>query len=236
MRLAPRPARTLAPALAPTLAMMLALSLAGCASPPKDYDYQAYLDHMPRSILVLPPLDETLEIDATCGCLAALTQPLAERGYYVFPVAVVDQMMKENGLPTPGEMHQVSLKKIDEIFGADSVLYVKVTAWGTSYRVLDSATTVTIEGRLVDVKSGVELWSGSRSAELHSNGGGGGLVGMLAGALLNQIASAAYDPSRDLANQADTSLIWDRHVGMLPGYYDPKRDEEMKARGLSMTK
>jgi hypothetical protein len=26
---------------------------------------------------------------------------LAEKGYYVLPVAVIDQFLKENGLPTP---------------------------------------------------------------------------------------------------------------------------------------
>ena len=78
--------------------------------------------------------------------------------------------------------------------------------------------------------------SGSRSAETHSNSGGGGLIGMLAGAIVSQIASSAYDPSRDLATQADHSLIWDPHVGMLPGYYDPNRDVELKERGLAPAK
>jgi hypothetical protein len=37
---------------------------------------------------------------------------LAEKGYYVLPVAVIDQFLKENGLPTPAEMNGIPLEKI----------------------------------------------------------------------------------------------------------------------------
>jgi len=35
----------------------------------------------------------------------------------VFPVAVVDQFMKDNGLPTANEMQQAPLAKVAEITG-----------------------------------------------------------------------------------------------------------------------
>lgn len=222
--------------LAGALSISAAVTFAGCAAPPVDYDYSAYLEHMPRSILVLPPLDETLEVDAGCGCLSRVTQPLAERGYYVFPVAVVDAMMKENGLPTAGEMHQVSLKKLDEVFGADAVLYLNVKDWGTSYRVIDTATVVTIDAQLVDIKTGTELWRGQKSAELHSSSGAGDPIGMLAAALLTQVLTPVTEQSRDLSAGVDQSLFFDPHVGLLPGYYDPHRDVELKERKLSPAK
>jgi hypothetical protein len=46
------------------------------------------------------------------GYLSTLTKPLAEKGYYVLPVAVIDQFLKENGLPTPAEMNGIPLEKI----------------------------------------------------------------------------------------------------------------------------
>jgi hypothetical protein len=210
------------------------LSIASCKAP-IEYDYAAYLDHMPRSILVLPPLDETVEVDAECGMLSRVTAPLAERGYYVFPVAVVEAMMRENGLPTPGEMHQVSLAKLDEVFGADAVMYVDVKAWGTSYHVIDTATVVTIDARLVDVKTGIELWHGEHSAELHSSSGAGDPISLLAAALLTQVLSPATDASRNLSAGVGYQLFFDTHVGLLPGPYDPHREEEMKERKLPIS-
>ena len=101
----------------------MALMLVGCAAP-KPYDYTNYRQHLPRSILVLPPLNESTDVKGTYSYLSTVTFPLAELGYYVFPVAVVDQFLKENGMPTAGEMHQVPLNKVRDIVGADAVLYV----------------------------------------------------------------------------------------------------------------
>jgi hypothetical protein len=201
--------------------------LGSCASTTKRDD-RAFLEHVPRSILVLPPLDETMETEATYGCLSTITRPLAERGYYVFPVALVDMMMRENGLPTPYEMHQVSLEKLDEVFHPDAVLYLTVKDWGTSYKVLASVTRVTIEGVLVDVDSGEEIWHASGSAERNSNDSSNGIIGMLASAVANQIATSISDPSRDVSMQASWSLFSNRDSGLLYGPYHPDHEQELE--------
>lgn len=204
--------------------------LAACSSTPPPYDYGAYLAHMPRSILVLPPLDTTPEVNASYEWLATVTRPLAERGYYVLPVAMVDGIFKENGLPTPGEMHQVSLPKLREVFGADAVLYVTVTSWGTSYQVINSATEVAIQCRLVDLESGAELWRGSASARSDSSQGQSSPLGMLVSAALGQVLSSASDPSPGLAERANWQLFHDDHDGLLLGPYHPDfaRDQERR--------
>ena len=153
--------------------LLLSAVLAAACNSVEPYDYTLFREHPPRSILVLPPLNNSLEVDASYSYLSTVTQPLAEQGYYVFPVAVVDALMRENGLPTPGEMHTVSLDRIADIFGADSVLFVTLTDWGTSYQVIDSSTRVTAEARLVDVRSGTEIWSGSNTAYYSASSGSG---------------------------------------------------------------
>src|SRR5882672_6304721 len=102
-----------------------ALGFSGCVNVPP-YNYANYRAHPPRSILVLPPLNESTAVQGTYSYLSTVTRPIAELGYYVFPVVVVDQFLKENGMPTAGEMHQIPLNKIDEIIGADAVLYITV--------------------------------------------------------------------------------------------------------------
>lgn len=217
--------------------LAVALSLCAACATTKEYDYAQYLDHMPASILVLPPLDQTPEVDASCGYLATVTRELAERGYYVFPVAIVDRMMRDNGMPTPGEMHQVPLDKLREIFDADAVLYLNVKQWGTSYQVLDSATTVQVEGRLVDTRSGIELWHGEKLArQSSSDGNQGGLVGMLAGALINQVMSSALDPTPAVAHQANGLLFADPHDGLLLGARHTNFEQDQKARRAAASK
>jgi hypothetical protein len=218
-------------ALAPVLAGLVAL--AGCATPEVAFDYGPYLDHMPRSILVLPPLDTTPEVGVTYGWLSSITLPLVERGYYVFPVAMVDGILKENGLPTPGEMHQISLAKVREVFGADAVLYVTVTSWGTEYQVINSATEVSLEARLVDVASGTEIWRGRAEASENSSAGSSDIFGMLANALVDQIVSSTYDPEVGLASDLNYDLVHDPDRGLLLGPYHPdfaKDQEERRAK------
>lgn len=210
-----------------TLLSALLLCLLSACQTPTPYDYSAFLEHPPRSILVLPPLDESMEADATYECLTTLTLPLAERGYYVYPVAIVALMMRENGLPTPYEMHQVPLAKLVEVFDPDAVLYMKVTDWGSSYHVINSSTTVTMQAVLVDAATGEEIWRGERSGSESSSGGG--LVGMLSSALVTQVASSLSDPTRALSQETAWALFSDPRNGLLAGPYHADHEQQMEA-------
>lgn len=69
------------------------LVLGGCQTT-TPYDYTNFRAHPPRSILILPPLNESTALEGTYGYLSTVTQPVAEHGYYVFPVEVVDRDRK----------------------------------------------------------------------------------------------------------------------------------------------
>lgn len=202
------------------ICMVAAIVLfSGCATPK---DYTAFRAHHPRSILVLPPMNESTYVNATYSVLSTVTKPLAEMGYYVFPVAVIDMLLKENGLPTPGEMNQIPLRKIDEIIGADAVLYMTINEYGTKYAVLDSSTIVNLTARLVDVQTGNLLWNGHVDIRTSSSGGSNSLVGMLVSATLNQIVASGTDEAHDLSSQANLQLFTTRNRGLLYGPYHPK--------------
>lgn len=200
--------------------MITCLFLSGCATTPMDYT--AFRQHHPRSVLVLPPLNESLDIKATYGVLSTITRPLSEMGYYVYPVAVIDQFLKENGLPTAGEMHQIPLNRIHDIIGADAVLYMSVEDYGTKYTVLDSSTIVRLRARLVDVDTGDLLWNGHVDVRVSSSGGGGSLVGMLVSATVNQVVASSTDQAHDVAAQANAQLLTSRGRGLLYGPYHPE--------------
>lgn len=206
-----------------TLAAVLVLC--GCWTP---RDYSAYLQHMPRSILVLPPLNNSVEPTAPYIYISTVSRPLAERGYYLFPVAVIDLMMKENGLPTPGEMHQVSLAKIDEILGADAVLYVTIEEWGTEYHIISSSTKVQVLAALVDVKTGKVLWAG-RHAAVNSSGGGDLILAPIV-ALIHQLIYSIADVTDDLSETVNRQMFGDSRAGLLLGHYHPRYAEDQERR------
>jgi len=199
------------------------LLLTGCIPPQSNIDYTAYRQSKPRSILVLPPLNNSPDIRGTYSFLSTVTKPLAEDGYYVFPVALVDQTFKENGLLNPGEMHEAPLDKLREIFGADATLYITVTQYGASYQILSSEVRVTANAKLIDNRTGQLLWSGTATAS-DSEGGnnsGGGLTGALATALLKQVISNVGDPGHKVAQKTSTRLLEAKPNGLLYGPRSP---------------
>ncbi|GKW38727.1 MULTISPECIES: DUF799 domain-containing protein [Pectobacterium] len=199
--------------------LVFALVLTGCAKP-VPYDYTAFKQSKPKSILVLPPVNHSPDVKASYSLLSQVTYPLAESGYYVFPVAVVEETFKQNGLVTASDIHALSTAKLQQIFGADAALYLDVKEYGTSYIVINSETRVSADARLVDLRTGKLLWSGSATAssnEQQSNANGG-IIGILVQAAVNQIADTISDKGHDVAGVTSARLLAAGHSrGMLYG-------------------
>lgn len=200
------------------------LLLAGCATPPKPIDYTAFQASSPKSVVILPPINHSPDVKATYSVLTHLSEPLARAGYYVLPVAVVDETFKQNGLTTPDAIQDVPTTKLYNIFGADTALYVTVDQYGTSYRVIQSATTVSTTARLVDLRTGQLLWEGkgyASSAETQQSSNS--LLGTLLQAAINQVAETLQESGHDIAEIAGERLLTPyRTNGILPGPYMPK--------------
>ena len=218
-----------------TAAALVAL-LAGCVSPPPAHDYTAFKEADPHSIIILPPLNNTPEVIAPYSVMTQMVAPIAESGFYVFPVAVVEQTFKGNGLTVASDVHQVPVDKLHSIFGADSALYITVEEYGTSYVVISSETAVTVSASLVDLRTGVQLWQGkarASSAEQQNNSGGG-LVGMLVVAAINQIAETITDKGFEIAAITSSRLLSsDTYNALLygprsPSYGQPVPSEKKK--------
>ena len=198
---------------------LVAVLVTGCATQQKAYNYAEFKQARPASILILPPLNSSQEVIAPYGMLAQATRPLAESGYYVVPVALADETFKQNGLTTPADIHDVSVTKLREIFGADAALYIDVKNYGTSYQVISSATVVTANAKLVDLRSAKVLWEGVASASSAENQQNQhGLIGMLVAAVVNQIIGTVSDASYPIAGITSQRLLSaGRPNGMLYG-------------------
>ena len=104
--------------------LLAAVSFAavGCANKPPGYDYSAFQQAKPASLLVLPPTNQSPEVKATPAVWAHATRPLAEAGYYVLPVTLVDETLRQNGVQSPQEAHEIPYARLREVFGADAAL------------------------------------------------------------------------------------------------------------------
>lgn len=191
-----------------------AILLTGCVTvPPKDYT--ALRQSKPRSILVLPPINESTEVIAPYSLLTTVTRPLSELGYYVIPVVMADHLLKENGLSLPAQMHQAPLEKLREVFGADAVLYITIEKYGSKYQLLASNTFVFARAQLVDSRTGTELWQGRVNAQYAGQSG-------LIEALVEQVLNKLVDQAHNVAAMASFQLVAMPGQGLLHGPYNPE--------------
>lgn len=206
------------------LAITLVLGMAGCATQPRSYDYTAFRQAKPASLLVLPPLNNSNEVKATPSVWAHATRPLSEAGYYVLPVTLVDETLRQNGIQTSADAQEIPYPKLREVFGADAALYLEVSRYGTTYQLIDSVTAVAVSGRIVDLRSGNLLWEGKATASSSERGQSsqGGLIGMLVSAAVKQIAGSLSDEAFNYSGVAQARLLGaPRPSGILPGPRSP---------------
>jgi hypothetical protein len=171
----------------------LAVTLGACATVkgPAPKDYAAFRAENPRSILVVPTLNNTVSVTAPEFFLSTISRPFAERGYYIFPAHMVKRLLEDEGLADPGLVHNADARRLEKLFGCDSVLFIAIQQWDSKYVVLSTTTTVKFDYVLKSCKTNEVLWKDSQSMAYspQANSSGGGILG----ALIAQAVVAALE-------------------------------------------
>ncbi len=178
------------------------LVLTGCVAQEVKRDQSAYIAAAPRSILVVPVVNKSLEVDASNYMLSTLAVPMAEKGYYVFPVHTTKYVLEHEGFYESDRVHQQPTPQLAKLFGADSVLYVTINQWDAKYAFLSTTVTVEVEYKMV-YKDGTELWQDKRKVVYTPQNSGGHPLVMLVSAVINAAVTRAapnYMPLAKMAN------------------------------------
>ena len=198
-----------------------ALGLVGCAAAPHRSDYSELRTENPRSILVVPPINKSVDVNAPDYFLATIATPLAERGYYVFPVNMVRSVLADDGLSDANLVHSGDPRRLGELFGTDAVLYISIERWDAKYVLLATTVTVELTYSLKSAHTGHELWKDHRVVAYspqHSSSGNA-LADLIADVVSAAVTKAApnYMP---LARQANTQAVSLKGTGLPAGPYD----------------
>lgn len=184
--------------------LLISVFLTGCITQPTKQDMSAFHNAAPRSILVVPVINKSLDVDAPNYVLAALPLPLAEKGYYVFPVNTTKYVLEQEGFYEGERIHQQPTESLAKLFGADAVLYVSINRWDAQYALIATVVTVEFDYRLV-AKDGTEIWKEHKSMQYSpQNDNSGSALSMLISAVVNAaVARVApnYMPLTQQANQ-----------------------------------
>jgi hypothetical protein len=206
-----------------------ALLLCGCAAAPPRQDLSQFHAENPHSILVVPVTNQSVDVNAPDYFLATISKPLAERGYYVFPVNIVRSVLADDGLSDANLVHKGDPRRLGQMFGADAVMYISIDQWDAKYVVLSTKITVALDYVLKSAKTGEVLWRNHQVMVYQPQASSaGGLAGLIADAITAAIAKAApnYIP---LAQQANANAIDGEYNGIPAG---PYQDAVTKAGDL----
>lgn len=200
--------------------VLVAIAAAGCATTAKHTDYTAFKAADPHSILIVPVVNHTVNVNAPDYFLSTVTIPLAEKGYYVFPVNLVKRALEDDGLSDADMVHNASAAKLCDLFGADSVLYVSIERWDARWALLSTSITVGLTYTIKDCKTEQEIWQRKEKMVYVPQGSSSGnLLGdLIADVVTAAIAKAApnYMP---LANQANANAFQPVGTGIPAGPY-----------------
>jgi len=203
-------------------ASLLTLVLTGCATNVVKTDLSKFEAAKPRSILVVPATNKSLDVDAPTYLLTTLTVPLAEKGFYVFPVHTAKTVLEQEGLYEGEQIHNQPPEQLAKLFGADAVLYVKINQWDAKYVVLSTTVTVDFDYRLVG-KDGTELWKANKRMVYspQQQNTGHPLANLIAAAVTAAIERAKpnYMPLAQMAN--NDVFVWGP-TAIPNGPYAPK--------------
>jgi hypothetical protein len=191
----------------PIVAVLLVLALAGCATRPPGPDLSAFRTAAPRSVLIVPIVNKTLEVEASNYMLTTLPIPIAEKGYYVFPVNTVKVVLEHEGLYEPERVRAVEPSKLADLFGADAILYVSINRWDAQYVVLTTVVTVELDYKLV-AKTGQTLWTATKKMQYSpQNTSTGSVIADLVVAAVNAAITRAAPNYIPLARQANYLVL-----------------------------
>lgn len=198
--------------------------LAGCVAQPVKYDMSAFQAAAPRSILVVPTINKSLDVDAPNYVLSTLPVPLAEKGYYIFPINTTKYILEQEGLYEADRIHTQPTQSLAKLFGADAVLYVTINRWDAQYAFIATTVTVDFDYRMVS-KDGTEIWKEHKTMQYspQQNSSGGSPVAMLIVAVVNAAVTRAAPNYMPLTQQANQQVFVLGQNALPDGPYRPKK-------------
>ena len=185
---------------------ILLTSLVGCAVAPKQ-DLSSFVAAAPRSILVVPAVNRSLDVDAANYLLSTLTVPIAEKGYYVFPVHTAKFVLEQEGYYEGEQVHNQPPEVLAKLFGADAVLFVAINRWDAQYAFITTTVTVEFDYRIV-YKDGSEIWRANQRMQYSpQNTTSASPLASLIAAVVTAAVTRASPDYMPLARQANQQVF-----------------------------
>ena len=187
----------------------------------KSQAYKGIYTEKPLSILIMPPINRSTNVDAKEYFYTTLNVPVINAGYYVIPPFLsMEILKKESAYDSELFIEKPSLKIFNEIFGADIALFTIINKWDKSS--LASRVTVEVEYILKSTHTNEILYyrKGTISYNTSISSGGSFLLNMAA-----SVINTAATKYVDVAKAANNYIFTDLPKGKYSSKYGLDREE-----------
>lgn len=141
------------------------LLLNSCASLPKQQAFPKMYEENPLVFLIMPPINNSSQVDAKDYFYTTMCVPIAEAGYYVLPpMATLSALQNESAYDSE-RFIDGDLKKLGNYFGADVAVFTVIKAWDK--QVIGSTICIEIEYIFKSTKTNEILYN--RDATIRCN-------------------------------------------------------------------
>lgn len=178
--------------LVPLILLAVAVSSCGLTNQvTRESQYAAMYNDMPVTILVMPPINNTSNVEAKDLLYTSISRPLAEAGYYVIsPLLAMDVLKAESAYDAELFIDK-PLTMFKNYFGADAVVFSQIDDWTKRGFGIDTKIRYIIKS----TTSGEILFDRSCDLylDLQQNSGGNSALSQLLDLAVSAIATAATD-------------------------------------------
>ncbi len=173
------------------LAALIAVSCTMTKPVAKSDAYTGMYEEKPLTVLLMPPVNRSTNVEAKEYFHSSLNVPLANLGYYVIPPFLSIEMLKRESAYDSELFLNSSLKKFGEVFGADIALFTIINKWDKSS--IASKVDIEVEYTLKSIVTNEVLYSrkGAVTYDTSVSTGAGGAIGLLADLAASAINTAA---------------------------------------------
>ncbi|MFH1757690.1 MAG: GNA1162 family protein, partial [Pseudomonadota bacterium] len=127
-------------------------------------------DRPPQTVAVLPFLNRTDKKEAFDIVRKSFHGHFSKLNYTTMPLFKVDESLRQAGLDTPEKVAQTSEQKLLEILRVDALIRGGITHYDRLYLGIYSQVAVGAEVRMMDGKTGKELWWAKDVSRKHEAG------------------------------------------------------------------
>ncbi len=116
--------------LIPIILLAVAASSCGLSNQvTRESQYAAMYNDMPVTILVMPPINNTSNVEAKDLLYTSISRPLAEAGYYVISPLLAMEVLKAESAYDAELFIDKPLTMFRDYFGADAVVFSQIDDW-----------------------------------------------------------------------------------------------------------